>query len=108
MDFGSVLRPSQDGVSITVHVVPRASRDALADVHGDALRVRLRAPPVEGAANAALIAFLASLLGVPHHRVQILSGHSARQKRVHVSGLTLEQAEQRLERLLNQPPPAPR
>jgi uncharacterized protein (TIGR00251 family) len=72
-------------VILTVQVVPRSSRDEMAGIHGNALRIRLRAPPVEGAANAALIAFLAETLGVRQ-----------RHKTVLVSGLRKEQVVQKL------------
>ncbi len=65
-------------------------------IHGDALRIRLQAPPVDGAANAALIAFLAETLGVRQRQVQILSGHTSRRKSVLVSGLGKEQVTEKL------------
>jgi uncharacterized protein (TIGR00251 family) len=86
-----IIREKGQGVVLTVQVVPRASRNEVAGIHGDALRIRLQAPPVEGAANAALIAFLAETLGIRQRQVEILSGHSSRRKTVLVSGLGREQ-----------------
>ncbi len=92
-----IIHERGQGVMLTVQVVPRASRNEVVGIHGDALRIRLQAPPVEGAANAALIAFLAETLGVRQRQVEILAGHAARRKSVLVSGLGKEQVAQRLE-----------
>jgi uncharacterized protein (TIGR00251 family) len=81
---------------LTVQVVPRASRNEIVGVHGDALRIRLQAPPVEGAANAALVAFLAETLRVRQRQVEILAGHASRRKSILISGLGKEQVAQRL------------
>jgi uncharacterized protein len=91
-----IVRERGPSVVLTVQVVPRSSRNEMVGIHGDALRIRLRAPPVEGAANAALIAFLAETLGVRQRQVEILAGHTSRRKRVQVSGLGKEQVVQRL------------
>jgi uncharacterized protein (TIGR00251 family) len=74
-------------VRFAVHVQPRASRSAIGRVHGDALRVRLTAPPVEGAANAALVALLADALRVPKRSVRIVAGETSRAKTVEVDGI---------------------
>ncbi len=83
-------------MSFVVHVVPRASRDAVVGVHGEALKVQLTSPPVEGHANAALQAFLAQILKVRQNQVEIVSGHTGRRKTVRVTGLTVEEVEVRL------------
>lgn len=93
------LKESTTGVTFTVHVVPRASRNEIAGVEGEALRVRLTAPPVEGAANAALITFLAEVLGVPRRDVRLVSGQTARRKVVAVAGVTAEEMQERLTRV---------
>src|SRR5512136_1622407 len=97
----SLIHEKGQGVILTVQVVPRAPRNEIVGIHGDALRIRLQAPPVEGAANAALIAFLAETLGVRQRQVEIVSGHTARRKTVLVSGLGLEQVTRILERCLH-------
>ena len=76
-----------DAVRFAVRVQPRASRSELAGVLGDALRVRLAAPPVDGAANEALVALLADVLGVTRRAVRIVTGHGSRSKVVEVDGL---------------------
>lgn len=87
---------TEDGVIFAVSVVPRASRSRLAGYHGRALKVQLAAPPVDGAANLALIDVLAKALRVGKRDVTIVSGLQSRTKRVAVAGLTLEQLEARL------------
>ena len=82
------LTPTPSGVIIPVRAVPRARRNALDGVVEGALRVRLAAPPVEDAANRALVAFLASLLGVAGRDLAITGGEWGRRKLVHARGLT--------------------
>jgi uncharacterized protein (TIGR00251 family) len=69
-------------------VQPRASSTELAGTYGDALKIRLAAPPVDGAANEALVLFLAKLFGVARHDVRILVGENARSKLVEIRGVT--------------------
>jgi hypothetical protein len=69
-----------DAVRLTVRVQPRASRSEIAGVHGDALRVRLAAPPVDGEANLELVRFLARQVGISRSRVRIVTGETARLK----------------------------
>jgi len=85
----SVLNATSGGVRIAIQVQPRASRTELAGLHGEALKVRLAAPPVDGAANDALIRFLAETLGVPRAAVTITSGQGGRRKSVAVTGLSV-------------------
>ena len=77
----------RDGcVRFEVRVSPRASRDAVLGVHNGALKVAIAAPPVEGAANIALVAFLAEALGVPKRAIAIVGGERGKTKRVEVEG----------------------
>jgi uncharacterized protein (TIGR00251 family) len=87
-----VIRDAGDGVEISVRVIPRSRKTGLAGRRGDALLVRLAAPPVEGAANAALIDFLAERLQVPRRSITIVSGEKSREKRVRVVGVTAASA----------------
>ena len=73
-------------ITFTVRVVPRASRSGVAGEHDGALRVRVAAPPVEGAANEELVRFLALSLGVTPRAVEIIGGHTSKLKRVRVNG----------------------
>lgn len=77
-------------VRFPVRVQPRASRSEIAGLHGDALKVRLAAAPVDGAANEALVAFLADELGVPKRAVRIHSGYASRSKLVEIDGVSPE------------------
>ncbi len=81
------LQRTADGaVVLSLHIQPGAKRSELAGLHGDALKIRLAAPPVEGRANAALAAFLAGLLGVPKSAVSLEAGTTSRRKRVRIEG----------------------
>jgi uncharacterized protein (TIGR00251 family) len=82
------LTATATGTLVRLHVQPRASQERLDGLHGNALRLRLTAPPVDGAANAACLAFLARTLGVPRAQLHLQSGAKSRQKRVHITGLT--------------------
>lgn len=79
-----------------VRVQPRSSRACVDGEHGDAVRVRVHAAPVDGGANADVIEVLADALGVPKRDVRIVSGETARQKVVEVSGLAAETVRARL------------
>jgi uncharacterized protein (TIGR00251 family) len=85
------IRQVSDGVCLRLKVLPRASRTEVVDIQGDLLRIRLAAPPVDGAANDALVRFLAERVSVPKSAVQIVSGRSGRTKVVIISGAKLEQ-----------------
>jgi hypothetical protein len=86
---------------LPVRVIPRASKTAIAGWRGDAVLVRLAAPPVEGAANDALVAYLARALGVPRRQVSIVAGHKSRDKRVAIDGLTEGDVSARVSAILN-------
>ena len=72
------------GVLLQLSVMPNAQRTEVDGLHDGALRVRLAAPPIDGRANEALIAWLAKSLGVPRHDVEVLRGESSRRKQVAV------------------------
>ena len=72
---------------LVVHVVPRAQRTEVAGRHGDALKIKLQAPPVDGAANAELVRFVAERLGVPRGAVTITAGHTGRRKTLEIVGV---------------------
>lgn len=83
---------TEAGVRIAVHVQPRAAATAVAGLHGDAIKLRIAAPPVDGAANEAIVAFVAETLGVPRRAVAITAGAAGRRKTVTVAGVTVAQA----------------
>jgi uncharacterized protein (TIGR00251 family) len=78
-----------ESVRIPVHVQPRASKTVLAGMHDGCWKIRLAAPPVDGAANAALVEFVAARLGVAKSRVRIVAGLASRRKVVEIDGTTL-------------------
>jgi uncharacterized protein (TIGR00251 family) len=83
------------GVTLAVHVTPRARKNEIVGVAGEAIKVRLAAPPVEGAANAALCAFLAEQLGVRKSAVTLVAGQTSRHKVVRVDGVTADKVQAR-------------
>ncbi len=91
------LSVQADGnILLTLHVQPRASRNEVAGLHGEALKLRLTTPPVDGRANKAVIAFLAKKLHIPKSAVTIRSGHKNRSKTVVLTGLDEHQVRVRL------------
>ena len=88
-----------DAVRFAVYVQPRASRTEIAGIHGDALKIRLAAPPVEGEANAELVSSLAKVLGVPKSAVRIVRGHRGRRKVLEVAGVNAESVNSILRRV---------
>jgi len=83
-------RGEGDSVVLTLHIQPGAKTTGFAGRHGDAMKLRLAAPPVDGKANAALVKFLADYCAVPKAAVTLVSGQSARAKRVRVEGISTE------------------
>jgi len=85
-------------ITLSLRVQPRASRNAVVGWTGGTLNIRLMAPPVEGAANAACLAFLADLLSLPQSQLEILRGERSRNKVVQITGLTRDEVRARLGR----------
>jgi len=92
----SFVAPTAGGVRLTVHVRPGARRTEIGGLHGDALAIRIAAPPVDGRANDALIHLLAARLGVPAGHVAIVAGAGSRRKLINVAGIDLADAIARL------------
>lgn len=85
------LREAADGdLVLTLHIQPNAKKTEFAGLHGEAMKLRLAAPPVDGKANAALCAFLAGFCKVPKSAVMLISGEASRAKRVRVAGADAE------------------
>ncbi|MDD5676749.1 MAG: DUF167 domain-containing protein [Kiritimatiellae bacterium] len=82
------ITATKTGVMLSVHACPRAAQDQVQGLHGDAVKIRLHSPPVDGKANDALVAFLSRILDVPARALTIVSGLSARRKRVAITGVT--------------------
>ena len=93
----SPFHEHRDGTLIDILVQPRASKTEITGIHDGALRVRVAAPPVDGAANAAIVELLSKRLKVSKSDVQIVSGASGRRKRVLVRGIDAERASSALD-----------
>jgi uncharacterized protein (TIGR00251 family) len=86
------LKRGRDSLTLTLHIQPGAKKTEVAGEHGDALKIRLAAPPVDGKANAALLAFVAEELGVAKSAVTLKSGQTSRRKVVEVEGVVADVA----------------
>jgi uncharacterized protein len=84
------LKQTVEGILLFVEVQPRARKNEIRGIEEKTLRVRLTAPPVEGAANEECLRFLAKCLGVPYSRLQIVRGHRSRHKTLLVRGVDIE------------------
>jgi len=79
------LRHGPDATTLTLHVQPGAKKTEIVGLHGDALKIRLAAPPVDGKANAALMAYIADRLGIAKSSIQLKSGQTSRRKVLEIS-----------------------
>ena len=95
------MRETGKGTSFWVKVQPRARKNAITGTVGDALKIALTAPPVEGKANQALIEFLAGVFEIPRSSITIASGETSRLKTVRITGVSKEAIEARLRGLLS-------
>ena len=90
------IKETSKGLLLPVRAVPRASKNEIQGVHGDALKIRLLAPPVDGKANQALIKFLSSALDISRSQISISAGETGRNKTVLITGLTKEELIKRI------------
>ena len=90
-----------NSIAFNVYVQPRASRNKIAGMHGNAIKICLTAPPVENKANGAVILFFSDLFGVPKSAVSIKSGRQGRNKKVLINDLALEKAQATLSKALS-------
>ena len=97
------IRDTPAGATFQIRVQPRAKKSAITGELGDALKVALTAPPVEGRANEACISFFAELLNVPRSSVTIAAGETSRNKLIRVSGLAAVQVEAKLRSAADNP-----
>lgn len=81
------IQESPQGVILNLYIQPKASKNKVVGRHGDAIKLQITAPPVDGEANEAVIKFLAQTIEVPRSQVEILSGHQGRRKRVLIKGI---------------------
>ena len=94
------IRDTPAGATFALRVHPRARKNAITGATGDALKLAITAPPVEGKANQACIEFLAEFLNVPRASVTIVAGQSSRNKVIRVAGRTAAQIEERLRAII--------
>jgi uncharacterized protein len=91
------LHETASGITFAVKVQPRARRNAIVGELGDALKIALTAPPVDGRANEACVEFFAGLLGLPRSSITIASGQSSRNKVVQITGTTIQHVRGKLQ-----------
>lgn len=88
---------SDNDISLALYIQPKASHNTFLGLHGEELKLAITAPPVDGKANKAVIAFLAKFFGVAKSSITIKSGLQSRHKRCLVQGVTIEEAEEKLD-----------
>ena len=103
MCLASPTNEGETDATLTLRVVPRAGRTAFAGRRGNAILVRLAAAPVDGAANDALIAFLAASFDCPRRSISIVAGAKSRDKRIRIEGLTPVELDRRLAAVAGRP-----
>jgi len=89
--FPTYLRIEKDGIILSVKVQPRASANSIEGPLGSELRIKVTAPPVDSAANEALIRFLSAHLGLPPNCIELLRGHTSRHKQLKVYGMPIHE-----------------
>lgn len=94
------LAVSDNSITFAVRVQPRASRSEIVGEFGDAFKIRLAAPPVDGEANEELIRFLSKLFNVTRAQIVIRSGQTSRNKLIVIDGISVDEAEQVLQPML--------
>jgi len=86
---GCRIRETDAGLMVPLHVQPRARQTQIAGIHNGALKVKISAPPVDDAANRAIVEYFSKMLGLPRSHVQIVAGQKSRDKLLHVIGISL-------------------
>ena len=91
------IRRTPEGLEIRLHVQPRAKKNEISGVHNGALKIKVKAPPVDDAANRAIIQYLAERLGISKSRFHILAGGHSRNKVLHINSISIENFRKRLD-----------
>jgi len=86
-----MFKQTDEGVEISLYIQPKASKTEIIGEHNGSLKIKIKAPPVDGQANAEVIEFLSKALGIPKRQVEFLKGDKSREKKVRILGLSLEQ-----------------
>ena len=84
------IREVENYVTFSVRVQPRSSKNEICGIYGDAIKIKLTSPPVEGEANEGLIKFLSDILKISKGQIEIISGHKSRTKSIKITGVTKE------------------
>lgn len=100
-----MLSENSSGTFLFIQVQAKASRTGLAGVHGETLKIRVAAPPVEGAANTELCEYLAKIFGIPKSRVVIAAGQRSKRKKVQLMGVNAQTAHDIIQRRLGSEKP---
>jgi uncharacterized protein (TIGR00251 family) len=91
------FQKGKTGSAIAVRIIPRAKRNEVSEIQGDGtVKIRITAPPIEGEANRALIRFLAKLLDIPEHKIEIVAGLGGRNKLVSIDDLEAEEITEKM------------
>ncbi len=93
MNDSDWIKFNDNSIDIRIYVQPRSSKNEIAGIHGDAIKIKITSPPVDGAANSLLIKFLSKKLGVSKSSISLVSGDKSRKKVVNIEGLTKDIAE---------------
>ncbi len=93
----TAFRPDADGTVLALHIQPGAKRSGVCGMYGDAVKIAVKSPPVDGKANRTLCEFVADKLGVPTNAVQLISGATGRDKRLRIAGKPPEEVKTALE-----------
>lgn len=96
MALPTYLKPHPEGVCLCLKVQPRASRNEIGEALGEELKLKVTAPPVDSAANEAVLRFLAEILGCPRGAIQLLRGNTSRHKQILLRNLTVEAVAEKL------------
>ncbi len=99
------IQGQADGVLLRLHLQPGARKTEVVGLHGDCLKVRIHAPPVEGKANEELVRFLAAILGYPKSAICIVAGENSRQKRILVVQASAGEVPDMVSKLSPEPAP---
>jgi uncharacterized protein len=91
-----MFRQKEEGVEISLYIQPGASKSEITGVHNDQLKIKIKAPPVDGKANEAVVAFLSEILGIPKRQIELYKGEKSREKKVFVRGISIEDIRMKL------------
>jgi len=91
-----MFRQTSEGIEIALHVQPNAPKSQIIGVHGERLKVKIKAPPVEGKANDEIVNFFSALLGIPKNQIGFQRGEHSKSKTLLIHGLDLDEVKRRI------------